>query len=182
MLPARGGCSGESIISICQPFLPRSRSGAGARRVHSAEAMALCQTISTGLLKRSAGTLGSMSAGVCLGARHAAPLDSILFFPQLFEQGTQDLSRNQKQVWVWTISLPLRPNVFPIRMDFGLKKAHRGWKREASQKLCSDLGGWRGRDLGAIPLLGLGRAGGVTPSLGCWWTAGAPSAGAVHAA
>lgn len=82
MLRTRGGCFGESIISICQPFLPCSCVHAGTRQVRIAGVAAFCSTIFTGLLKRSAGALGSGSAGDRLGARHAAPLDSILFSPR----------------------------------------------------------------------------------------------------
>lgn len=66
--------------------------------------------------------------------------------------------------------------LFLIRMDFGLKK-RASWLEEGS--FSEALLQWEGKGLGAIPVSGLGQAGGVTPTLGCWCAAGASRAGAV---
>ena len=183
--PGRAGAG--SVISVVSFLLYASvKSSKICDRTHQyisceniAGAAAFCQMIFTGLPKRSAGTFGSVSAWGCLGARCAAPLESILgFFPQLFRQVMQDLPSSQsgfgQSLCICSQSL------FPTRMDFGLNKAHCGWKREASWKLCSSRGGWQGRELGRNYCLWAGVSQWGYPKPGCWRADRALSAGAAR--
>lgn len=103
---------------------------------------AVPQAVVRGLLK---GVPGSASAGDWVQGL-LLPLTAAFYFPP---PTMQNLSRSRGWVWVWAVSLPSRPNFFPIRMDFGLKKAHDGCCVGQREGSCSGaFGGVGGKRLG----------------------------------